>query len=297
MKCLQSSSSSVCRPLLLLLLGCVLLLTACSARGESSDSGEADVNPDALPGPAVEPFHPWFSFTRVEFDQLVAILPQASREPMSARPTSFLDLLVELRSEPEELTWLVDKSHHLAGEYEPSDLVELDDYPARLDVSRTGHRVRALILPDLFAMVDAARADGVTLLISSAYRSYEYQEGIYRYWFDELGQEEADRISARPGTSQHQLGTVIDFGCICDEFADTDAGRWLMANAARFGFSLSYPDGYEAVTGYAYESWHFRYIGKVAAQMENEFFAGVQQRLTEFMHTNLTVFLSFLIDI
>ena len=99
----------------------------------------------------------------------------------------------------------------------------------------------------------------------------------------EMGQAAADRESARPGTSQHQLGTVIDFGSITDDFADTKAGKWLAENAASFGWSLSFPQGYEDVTGYRWECWHYRYIGKKAADFQKKWFSDVQQFMLEFI--------------
>jgi hypothetical protein len=96
-------------------------------------------------------------------------------------------------------------------------------------------------------MVEAARLDGVLLDISSTYRSYTYQENLFAYWVDQLGREEAERVSARAGTSQHQLGTTVDFGSVTTAFAAEPGGIWLSEHAHRFGFSLSYPDGYEAV--------------------------------------------------
>ncbi|MCE1197115.1 D-alanyl-D-alanine carboxypeptidase family protein, partial [bacterium] len=83
--------------------------------------------------------------------------------------------------------------------------------------------------------------------------------------------------------SQHQLGTAADFGSITDEFAGTAAGKWVAANAGRFGFSLSFPKGLEPVTGYLWESWHFRYIGKEAAALQEEYFGGVQHYLIVFL--------------
>ncbi len=276
---------------IVILIGLVLLLGACSGRdAEVTDPGQEQTSDGTA-------FHPSFSFSKTEFEELTSTLPQEYRASILAHPAAFLDQLVRLKTQPEELTWLVDKEHPLAADYAPEDLVDMDDHTDRLDLSRTGHRLRGIVLPDLLAMVDAARTEGVTLLISSAYRSYSYQEQLYGRWVEQLGQKEADRVSAKPGSSQHQLGTAIDFGCICDEFAKTEAGRWIASNAWKYGFSLSYPDGYESLTGYAYESWHFRYIGKVAARMEREFFAGIQQHLTEFVDGNADAFWSFLIEI
>jgi D-alanyl-D-alanine carboxypeptidase len=99
----------------------------------------------------------------------------------------------------------------------------------------------------------------------------------------ELGRPQAEMLSAMPGHSQHQLGEAIDFGSITDAFAQTKASRWLSANARRFGFSLSFPKGMTDVTGYGWESWHYRYIGKAAAALEGQYFGGVQQYLMLFL--------------
>lgn len=284
--------------LLIAIIIAVPLLSACSNRAGRSE-GSAATGSDSYESqdePAVsdQPIHESYSLTTSQLEELVADLGPEVRARISARPDRFLDLLLEIRSQPEELLWQVDRRHPAPDRYEPSDLVSLDDYSDRLDLSREGHRLREIVLPDLFAMVGDARAEGVTLLISSVYRSHDYQAGIYDYWVETVGQEEADRISALPGTSQHQLGTTIDFGCICDEFADTSAGRWLAENAFRYGFSLSYPEGYEDLTGYAYESWHYRYIGRAAARLEQEYFGGIQYDLLAFSRTHMRDFLSFL---
>jgi D-alanyl-D-alanine carboxypeptidase len=106
---------------------------------------------------------------------------------------------------------------------------------------------------------------------------------VYNREVREYGQEAADRESARPGTSQHQTGLVVDFAPIGDEFAKTAASAWLVKNAARFGWSLSFPDGYEQVTGYRWESWHYRYVGKELADFINRYFDGIQQYALQFI--------------
>lgn len=163
-----------------------------------------------------------------------------------------------------------DKEKALPADYEPGDLVSLTEYPFAL--SRRDLRLRKPAAEAAREMDAAAKANGVTLVFSSAYRSYSYQEQVYARHVREMGQSAADRVSARPGHSQHQLGTVVDFGSIDNSFAESEAGLWMAANAGRFGFSLSYPKGAENVTGYDWESWHFRYVGKDAAVLEAEFF-------------------------
>ena len=198
----------------------------------------------------------------------------------SENPGFFLELLMCMEGDP-YLRKLVDKEHALDAGYEPDDLVELGGVqgsPAKsYRVNRADLMLRATAERSLEEMAAAALADGVTLAASSAYRSYNYQVGVYARNVREMGQEAADRESARPGHSQHQTGLVIDFGSIDDSFARTAAGRWMSANASRFGWSLSYPDGYEHITGYRWESWHYRYVGKDLAAFIDRYFDGIQQ--------------------
>jgi D-alanyl-D-alanine carboxypeptidase len=176
----------------------------------------------------------------------------------------------------------VDKKVALPADFVPSDLVSLDGaFP--YVVSKKGMQLRAPARAALVHMAEAAREEGKTLVVSSAYRSYDYQVTVFARNVQEMGKIEAERVSAPPGMSQHQLGTAIDFGSITDEFGDTAAGRWLSANAGKFGFSLSFPRGREAITGYRWESWHYRYISPQAAALQERFFLGVQQYLIEFL--------------
>jgi D-alanyl-D-alanine carboxypeptidase len=199
----------------------------------------------------------------------------------SEGPSFILDLLICLSGEP-ELRALVDKSHPLPDGYEPDDLVELTGPSYR--VSRQGHLLRRAAAESLEEMAAAAGAEGIRLMASSAYRSYAYQREVYARNVREMGQEAADRESARPGYSQHQTGLVVDFGSIDDSFAATPAGRWMSARASGFGWSLSFPEGYEAVTGYRWESWHYRYVGQDLAAFIDSYFGGVQQYALRFIH-------------
>lgn len=182
------------------------------------------------------------------------------------------------------LLMFVDRQHPLPDGYAPKRLVQLvknTDYT----INRADLSLRPEAADALSVLGRAARKDGVTLLVSSSYRSYEYQKTVYEKWVQLDGQEEADRESARPGTSQHQLGTVVDFGSISDDFAATSMGAWMSAHAAEYGWSLSFPEGYEDATGYRWESWHFRYIGKDACMFQKKYFGDIQQFMLEFIHT------------
>lgn len=102
---------------------------------------------------------------------------------------------------------------------------------------------------------------GLNLYISSGYRSYDYQAGLYQRYVDRSGKAEADRYSARPGHSEHQTGLAFDLNTISDEFKDTNEGKWVAENCHKYGFIIRYPEDKESVTGYMYEPWHIRYLG------------------------------------
>ena len=111
-----------------------------------------------------------------------------------------------------------------------------------------------------------AQSIGLNLYISSGYRSYSYQETLYNNYVNQDGKEEADTYSARPGHSEHQTGLAFDLNTIDDSFAYTEEGKWVKDNCYKYGLILRYPKGKEDKTGYQYESWHLRYVGKELAQ-------------------------------
>ena len=117
-------------------------------------------------------------------------------------------------------------------------------------------------------MATDAKALGFDFVAFSGFRSYEYQTTLYNNYVNRDGKEAADRYSARPGHSEHQTGLAFDIGensqqdlWLTAEFGETPAGKWLADNAYRYGFILRYPEGKEEITGFMYESWHFRYLG------------------------------------
>lgn len=122
------------------------------------------------------------------------------------------------------------------------------------------------------SMKTEAAASGLDLAAFSTYRDFARQKQLYEGYVAKDGQEAADRYSARPGYSEHQTGLAFDIGEAGKEqhwasasFGDTEGGKWLAANAHKYGFILRYPEGSEEITGYMHESWHFRYVGKDAA--------------------------------
>ncbi|MEK5036851.1 M15 family metallopeptidase [Sporosarcina sp. FSL K6-3457] len=117
-------------------------------------------------------------------------------------------------------------------------------------------------------MAAEATLSGFKLTAFSTYRAFDYQTTLYERYVARDGKEAADTYSARPGYSEHQTGLAFDIGEVNFEkhwasssFGETEAGKWVAANAHRFGFIMRYPEGKETVTGYMHESWHFRYVG------------------------------------
>lgn len=155
----------------------------------------------------------------------------------------------------------VNKQTTLKPDYEPEDLQPIPDYMA----PPRAMQLREPALRKLIALWHTASYDGVNLQVISAYRSYGYQAELFQRYADSYSEEEANRFSARPGQSEHQLGTTVDFGGsafdLKAEFAETEQGRWLADNAHFFGFVMSYPRDSEEITGYIFEPWHYRYVG------------------------------------
>lgn len=113
-------------------------------------------------------------------------------------------------------------------------------------------------------MKAAAKKDGVSIWISSSFRSYKSQKKLYEAYCERDGSAAADRYSARPGHSEHQSGYAIDVNSastVAYQSTYKKVGEWLKANCADFGFIIRYPEGKEGITGYQYEPWHIRYVG------------------------------------
>jgi D-alanyl-D-alanine carboxypeptidase len=164
-------------------------------------------------------------------------------------------------------TTVLDTVFQLPAGYAPPDLV--DTAKAGLN---GGYYIRGVALDDLSAMIVAASAAGARLAVQSAYRSYTGQVLTFNGWVSQAGYAEALRVSARPGHSEHQLATAIDFKTVGGiapwryaDWATSTEGAWLAANAWRFGWLMSYPKGSSAVSCYSYEPWHYRYVGRSTA--------------------------------
>ena len=216
--------------------------------------------------------------TEKEFAATLNNLPDNVRKKIIKERAVFLSYIEWFIKTAEQdknfIFFPVDKTRLLPENFIPSDLKELDK--EGFSVNKKGMKLRQNTVTALREMKNAAAASGIDILVSSAFRTYEYQKNLYNYYISIHGKEETDKFSAPPGSSQHQLGTVVDFGSISLEFRDTPEGKWIKENAWKYGFSLSYPENFENITGYDYEPWHYRYITKEGALVEKEFFGGLQ---------------------
>jgi D-alanyl-D-alanine carboxypeptidase len=182
----------------------------------------------------------------------------------------------------DDLLTVVTLTYGLSRDYEPADLVELSGY-LRNDVT-LGYptQLRRIVVGPLVDMITAMTEAGLRPTIISGYRSYSAQAIAYQKWL-EKEPERVGVLSAPPGFSEHQLGTVVDFGSpelpeiVGQEdiefhtyFYKTSEGVWLLENAHKFGFTLSYPFEAMEVTGFFYEPWHFRYVGAETASRLSE---------------------------
>jgi D-alanyl-D-alanine carboxypeptidase len=162
----------------------------------------------------------------------------------------------------------VDKQHALPASYVPPGL---ETVPAQNSAPGFSGSLRGDVIASLQGMLGAASAAGHDVRVVSAYRSYSQQVATFQYLVDTLGYDQAVRVSAMAGHSEHQLGSTVDLSIASEgwqleeSFGSTAAGQWLAAHGHEYGFALSYPAGAEPVTGYAYEPWHFRYIGEAEA--------------------------------
>lgn len=174
----------------------------------------------------------------------------------------------------DNLLTVLDQEYALSYDFEPSDLVNLSEF--EIPMVGGDHVLRALVIGDLKAMMDEALKNGYNLYVLSAYRSYEAQLNLYKTMVYNYSSKEAEVMVAGPGHSEHQLGTAIDFTCgevlsgSVASFNYTSAAKWLSENAYLYGFTMSYPRRMEALTGYVYEPWHYRYVGVETAQKINE---------------------------
>jgi LAS superfamily LD-carboxypeptidase LdcB len=175
---------------------------------------------------------------------------------------------------PDDLLVLVNKYRNLPADYKPKDLVIPNVRFAfqGMDEKKYMRKEAAKALEELFK---AAEEEGIYLYAVSGFRSYGRQKFLFEYRAARNGFEEANKLTAYPGQSEHQTGLAMDINCkaygtdLKESFSQTPEGIWIKNNAHRFGFILRYPKGTEHITCYSYEPWHIRYVGR---QVANEIY-------------------------
>ncbi len=175
---------------------------------------------------------------------------------------------------------LVNKQNEIAADFEPDDLVEIPADYSRDDKTIELERTTLLAL---MAMLNDMEAEGISdIHVQSSYRTHNYQTILYNTYIDNemshgLSREEAiiavDKYSAKPEYSEHRTGLCVDFSTksiyndVSEKFETTDAFPWLVENSWKYGFILRYPEDKVAITGYQYESWHYRFVGVEVASV------------------------------
>ena len=164
-----------------------------------------------------------------------------------------------------DLQILVNKHYHVDGEYEPDDLVKISNWYSYGD----DQMMREEAYNEFKSLFNAAKEADIKIIINSSYRSYADQEETYNEYLNRYGLETTEALAAHPGNSEHQTGLAIDVttpGYNTKTFDESEAFTWLTNNAYKYGYILRYPKDKEYLTGFDYESWHYRYVGKEIAQ-------------------------------
>lgn len=197
--------------------------------------------------------------------------PEDGTVIQSENQTQMAKSFIEVDTDPESITVLVNHDYLLPEDFIPPDLVKPNvafSYYGTYEKSYM-RKIAATALEELFT---EAGQKGKQLKAVSAYRSYARQKQIYDRNVATRGKKNTDAVSAMPGSSEHQTGLTIDVscsrvGCALEEsFGTTEEGKWLAANCHKFGFIIRYPENKTDITGYSYEPWHIRYVGKNLAK-------------------------------
>ncbi|SFL80214.1 M15 family metallopeptidase [Salibacterium qingdaonense] len=250
----------------------LLALGGCSASGQSegeeqNNSGDASQQEEQAEqeNEAEKESEPVFEG---EEEQAETTEPKAGeQEQTTTLPSVNEDGVLQ---NPEALNALVNREYHLPSDYVPEDLTVPDvRFPYEEDVPKK--QVREPAAKALESLFSGAEEEGLYLFAVSGYRSYDRQESIFAANAEEDGVEAANQYSAQAGESEHQSGLAMDVSSqsadftLTNAFGETPEGMWLKENAHEYGFVIRYPEDKTDITGYQYEPWHLRYVGKELA--------------------------------
>lgn len=173
-------------------------------------------------------------------------------------------------TDPTSIWVVVNKKRAIPIDFKPE--LQTPDVKLRLASSEQQMQINKTTAGAIKELFDAAKLDDINLVFGSGYRSGNLQQQFYNSYKNRDGQAAADTYSARPGHSEHQTGFSADITSPSGEchleicWADTPEGKWLASNADKYGFIIRYPKDQDSITGYQYEPWHIRFVGKKLAQ-------------------------------
>ena len=159
--------------------------------------------------------------------------------------------------------------YQLDENYEPSDLVEINTNAGTYGSPYSKHTARKVVYDDFQALKKACANKGFELYVASGYRSTAWQKEIYNHMVETYSVERADETCSRPGHSEHTTGLGLDIALDQYKFEEVEKHpqyTWFLSQLSHYGFILRYPKDTENLTGYSYEAWHIRYVGKELAQ-------------------------------
>lgn len=186
--------------------------------------------------------------------------------------------------QPHELLVLVNKYCRLPAGFKQYNLVNMGREYTVNDGKQ--YLLSAVAYEKYVQMADAAKKDGLSMKVISAYRTEDYQKSLYDNKVRTTGKANADNYSARPGFSEHQTGLAVDISSTKGTFEYTSEFKWLQEHAHEYGYILRYPKGKEWITGYSYEPWHYRYVGTDAAKMIYEEGITYEQYYAKYISVN-----------
>lgn len=228
-------------------LGAAVLAVACAVAGVLAASWVS---------PRVEAE---VSSTPVVVEVTTTATARPDSEPAPVASPDGIDLTQHSIDDPSSIWVVVNKQRPIDPlDYEPWRLTTID--------APGGGQLTAKAAEAVERMHEAAVADGAPFGVSTSYRSYNFQMGLFNDYAAQYGADKADTFSARAGYSEHQTGLSLDVydpsGCHLQQcYGDTESGRWLAKHAADYGFIERYPEGATDITGYTWEPWHWRYVG------------------------------------